>query len=178
MNKPKVITRLSSMFLDHIIMTLVLLPLFIGYILLLAAIFSASYPDNLSVNAMASYGIILIPFLVYVGKDSFGSRSAAKRMTGLNIIDNSTLKPASSFQCFLRNIFIPIWPLEVLITVFNPTRRLGDLIANTKVIVAPKESGIKVFSDIKRTKISFQTVLIWIIGLGYCYLLGYLMTLI
>ena len=70
----------------------------------------------------------------YFNKDIFYGRSIAKRILGLQIVDNVTGQVATPFQCLLRNITIAIWPVEVIITLFNPTRRLGDRIARTKTI--------------------------------------------
>lgn len=49
-------------------------------------------------------------------------------------MDNSTNTAASPFQCFVRNITLLIWPIELLVTIISPTRRIGDAIANTHVI--------------------------------------------
>jgi hypothetical protein len=52
----------------------------------------------------------------------------------LQIVENKTGKVASPIKCFIRNIFIIIWPIEVIVTLINPSRRIGDLVAGTKVV--------------------------------------------
>lgn len=49
--------------------------------------------------------------------------------------------PASPIQCFVRNLFLFLWPLEALILFFSPIRRIGDVVAGTKVIASEKING-------------------------------------
>ena len=69
-------------------------------------------------------------------------RSLSKRLMGLVIIDNKTDKGASSLKCFIRNLTIPFWPIEVILSLINPSRRLGDYIANTR-IETTEDKGFK-----------------------------------
>ena len=73
-------------------------------------------------------------FALYLNKDAVGGRSLAKRFMKLQIVDTKTEMPASAFACFIRNLTIIIWPIEVLISLFNQDRRIGDFIAGTKLI--------------------------------------------
>jgi uncharacterized RDD family membrane protein YckC len=75
------------------------------------------------------FGLMFVYFL----KDSFNGRSLAKRMLQLQVVNHRTGKPATVLQCFIRNIFIIIWPVEVIFTFFQPERRIGDLVAGTRV---------------------------------------------
>ena len=36
-------------------------------------------------------------------------------------------------KCFIRNLTIPIWPIEIIFVLINPKRRLGDFIAATRI---------------------------------------------
>jgi hypothetical protein len=72
-------------------------------------------------------------------------------------------------------LLIPLWPWEVLITLFSPSRRLGDLIAGTKVITSEKESINSILPEIKQTKFSWRTLAIIGIGWAYGFLLARLM---
>ena len=50
---------------------------------------------------------------------------------------------ASDFQCMIRNITMIAWPLETIMILINPTRRIGDYIAKTEVVktdIKPIES--------------------------------------
>src|SRR5689334_10141418 len=70
---------------------------------------------------------------IYLCKDCIGGRSIAKRVTNLKVIDNKTGEAASPLQCLVRNILIFIFPLEILVVLFSPQRRLGDRLAGTRV---------------------------------------------
>jgi uncharacterized RDD family membrane protein YckC len=72
--------------------------------------------------------------IVYFLKDSFYGRSLAKRITKLQVVNNATGEPASIARGFIRNVFIIMWPVEVLVSLFNPQRRIGDYVAGTKVV--------------------------------------------
>lgn len=170
----KIVNRLASMFLDHLVMTFVLVPLLIGVLVVLQLLLGDSYPDLVGENVMVGYMIFMMIFNIYFLKDSYRGKSIGKRVIGLQVVNRNTNKPASSLQCFIRNLLIPIWPLEVLISLFSTSIRLGDLIANTRVIEAEKENVKTIFSDIKQTRFSFNSILILIIGLVYSYGLSHL----
>lgn len=127
--RPGVGKRLASMLLDHFITCFILmLPVF-------AILFLASNPNEDRPMMAPGFQFVFLGLMfLYFFKDSFGARSIAKRMTKLQIVDNSTGKAASVMQCFFRNLTIVIWPVEVIMTLFNSQRRIGDFIAGTKVV--------------------------------------------
>jgi uncharacterized RDD family membrane protein YckC len=127
--QPKLGTRLVSMLLDHIFMCMIIMvPVW--------AIFFISMAGDPSPAPMgpgfqfAFLGLMLLYFL----KDSFGGRSPAKRIMKLQVVDFKTGMPASPAQCFVRNLPILVWPVEVIMTLVNSQRRIGDYIAGTKVV--------------------------------------------
>ncbi|WP_417887563.1 RDD family protein [Zunongwangia sp.] len=164
------INRILSMFLDHCIMCLLIVPL--GFLIFgLGALMK----DNLN-NGI---GIILvfIPFFIYLNKDFFKAKSPAKRILGFQVIDRKTNKSANELQCFVRNLTICVaWLLEVIIGLINPERRIGDFIANTKVIVSEKEKFKSIWTDLKNTKLKTNFIGILIIGGIYFYGLSLLLT--
>jgi len=111
---------------------------------------------NLDINDIAFLTIITT---VYFNKDFIYGRSLAKRLMGLVIIDNRTNGRANSLKCFLRNLTIPIWPIEVIMSLINPSRRLGDYIANTRVETTESKGLKSIKTDC--SKISFD----WLLGL-------------
>src|SRR5688572_7591802 len=121
--------RLGSMLLDHFIMGFIIVP----PLIVLSLFFKSGTPFETHPVETAAFYIMM---LVYFNKDFVNARSIAKRMLGLMIVDRVTGKPASEVKCLLRNLTIPIWPLEVVISLFSKTRRLGDVIANTKIEMA------------------------------------------
>jgi len=162
------IQRVLSMFLDHIIMCIIIVPLGV----LIFGIIS-QFEEYLN----KPIGMILIwsPMFLYFNKDFFKAKSGAKRFLGYQIIDNKSKNPASELQCFLRNLTLIAWPIEVLVGLLNPERRIGDFLANTKVIPSEKEKLKSIWSDMKNTKLKTNFIGILIIGGLYFYGLSYLM---
>ncbi|GEP98890.1 hypothetical protein CCY01nite_51500 [Chitinophaga cymbidii] len=75
----------------------------------------------------------LLGFAIYFCKDSINGRSIAKRILKMQVVDNRTGRPASPLQCVVRNLFCILWPVEVLVTFGSPDRRIGDMVAGTRV---------------------------------------------
>jgi hypothetical protein len=88
-------------------------------------------------------------YLILLNKDFYNGKSIGKRYFGYQVFDFHTNIPASEIKCMLRNITFIIWPIEILISFFNPSRRLGDMIANTKVIESNKEEPELILTEIK-----------------------------
>ncbi len=127
--KPGVGKRLASMLLDHFITCFILM------VPVLAFVFIRGNPADEGPAMGPEFQFVFLGLMfLYFFKDGFGARSIAKRMTKLQIVDNTTGRPASVMQCFFRNLTIVIWPVEVLITLFNSQRRLGDYIVGTRVV--------------------------------------------
>jgi uncharacterized RDD family membrane protein YckC len=72
-------------------------------------------------------------FAVYFCKDCINGRSPAKRILNIAVVDYRTNASASSFQSLVRNLFIVIWPVEVIVALFDQERRIGDRVAGTKL---------------------------------------------
>ncbi|MDP2540049.1 MULTISPECIES: RDD family protein [Tenacibaculum] len=149
--------RVSSMLLDHFIMCLLTIPL---------GIIVSVIVFKFELTHTKSIGMILfsIPMFIYMNKDFLKAKSPAKRIMGYQIIDIKTSKPASEFQCFLRNLTIIGWPLEVIVGLINPQRRLGDFLANTKVITSEKEELKFIWNDLKNIKVKVNFIGILILG--------------
>jgi uncharacterized RDD family membrane protein YckC len=121
--------RLVSMLLDHFLTCIILM------IPILPLMFSQQDKMRAGEPLSPWYQFVFLALMfVYFLKDSFNGRSLAKRMTKLQVIDNRTNKVASPVKCFVRNLPIVIWPVEVLITLFSPQRRLGDFLAGTRMV--------------------------------------------
>lgn len=167
-NNPR-IKRILSMFLDHCIMCLLIVPL--GFLIFgLGALMK----DNL--NNEIGMVLIFIPFFVYLNKDFFNAKSPAKRILGFQIIDRKTNNPANELQCFVRNLTICVaWPLEVIVGLINPERRIGDFLANTKVIISEKEKLKSIWSDLRNTKLKINFIGVLIISGFYFYGLSLLL---
>ncbi len=160
--------RISSMLLDHFIMTMVMVPPMILVIILLSQ-------QVLRFND-ASRSLVFFPLMfIYLNKDFFKGKSPAKRLLGYQVVNAKTEQPATELQCFIRNLTIAIaWPLEVIVGYINPQRRIGD-IANTKVVSSKKEHLKSIWIDFRTKKLKVNILFIIIIGAIYFYGLSFLM---
>lgn len=161
--------RISSMLLDHIIMTIVIVLPTILIIILVGN-------DILKFDNQISSIIFFSMMFIYVNKDFINAKSPAKRVLGYQVINQNTEKPATELQCFIRNLTIAVaWPLEVIVGYINPERRIGDFIANTKVIPAEKEKLKSILTDLKNIKPKLSFLIILIVGVIYFYGLSLIM---
>jgi uncharacterized RDD family membrane protein YckC len=120
--------RIGAVLIDHIIITLIaMIPVFI-YMDRLQN--DSRYYDILTPYALAIFAVC------YLIKDLFAGRSIGKRLFGLYVREyDDTDKIPAFYKLVLRNLFIFIWPVEVIIMYADKDkRRLGDMIAKTKVI--------------------------------------------
>ncbi|WP_299124555.1 RDD family protein [uncultured Tenacibaculum sp.] len=155
--------RISSMLLDHIIMTIVIVPPMILLTIL-------DINGILEISNGTSSVIFFFMMFIYINKDFFNAKSPAKRILGYQVINRKTEKPASELQCFIRNLTIAVaWPLEVIIGLINPERRIGDFLANTKVVVCEKEKLKTIWTDLKSKTLKLNLIGILIIGVIYFY---------
>ncbi|MCK8520420.1 RDD family protein [Aquimarina sp. D1M17] len=161
--------RISSMLLDHIIMIMVIVPPIILVIILAAN-------GILEIENRAFYIFFFFMMFIYLNKDFFHSKSPAKRILGYQVINRKNEQPATELQCFIRNLTIAIaWPLEVIVGLINPERRIGDFLANTKVVTSEKEKIKSIWTDLKNIKLKINFIGILIIGGLYFYGLSLLL---
>ncbi len=130
--KLKTGTRLGSMLLDHFFMTMIAGVFFIPEIISMTSNVLVHEQPKSDFFGGTTY-ILLIGFAIYFCKDCINGQSIAKRILKLQLVDNSTGRVASPFKCLLRNLFIVLWPLEVIAAIINPNRRIGDWVAGTKL---------------------------------------------
>ena len=128
--------RLASMLLDHFFMVIIgmgfCIPMMVNTF---SGAFTISHEqaDEFRMEGPLFY-FALFGFALYFCKDCVNGRSLAKRITKLQVIDNTTGEVASPLKCFVRNILCVIWPVEVLVTLSNPERRIGDIVAGTRIV--------------------------------------------
>lgn len=126
-------TRLGSMLLDHFIMTMIAGIFFIPEIISMTSNMLVHEQPKPDVFGETSY-IFMIGFAIYFCKDCINGRSIAKRILKLQIVDNSTGEVASPLKCLVRNLFFVLWPLEVIVALTNPSQRIGDRVAGTRLV--------------------------------------------
>ncbi len=155
--------RISSMLLDHMYMSIVTVPP-LGLLMILMTTGILKFSDQLLRIGYLSM------FFIYLNKDFFKAKSPAKRILGYQVINRKNGERANELQCFIRNLTIcVIWPLEVIIGLINPERRIGDFLANTKVIKSDKEKLKTIWIDFKNIRLKPSYLLIIIIGIIYFY---------
>ncbi len=129
--------RILGFFIDWMIFFMVA-----TILLLFGQNFKIEYLLYPSIKMFYVIGIVLyaIWFIVYpLFKDLiFKNASIGKKLFKLHIVDSKNEVPRKS-KMILRNITFFIAPIEILLILLNNGIRLGDIIADTKVI-AQKES--------------------------------------
>ena len=122
------------MLIDHFIMTLIIVVIAApGFISAFTQIFATNH-DPVSLQMGKIIPAFIVGFSIYFNKDLFNGQSPAKRILKLQVIDDMTGYPASPLKCLMRNCTMMFWPLEVLLLLKNPGKRLGDKIAGTSVV--------------------------------------------
>lgn len=142
--------RLISILIDYIIICMIVIPV----TWILEDIFNISgYPFARFVDFNNYNGIrdlysavfkdlshlfqIAIIWIVFSLKDFvFKNASIGKKILRMEILTMSNKKP-TIMPLVLRNLFVIIWPIEILlILILN--RRIGDLVFKTKVVEGSK----------------------------------------
>jgi uncharacterized RDD family membrane protein YckC len=129
-------TRLGTMILDHLFMTIIAMVFFIpGMVSGFSDAFKVSH-EQTNPNFMGgTFGYIgILGFALYFCKDIINGRSIAKRILKLQVVDSNTGQPASPIKCFVRNLLCVLWPVEVIVAMTNTNKRLGDRIVGTELV--------------------------------------------
>lgn len=141
--------RLQSMATELLYALSVFVPLIL--VKMVISIFSPWQPfqpywtfNNLLFSALP-FG--LLTFII-LNKDFYNGQSVVHRILGYKVVQVRTLNTASILQCMLRNITMPIWPIEGLVVLISPKRRLGDFIAGTKLIEVQKSNPEEILKEV------------------------------
>lgn len=137
-NKPEIGVRLSSMIIDYFLNGFIaIIPVLFGFILSIPTI-----TEKVNNSDEHPYGVVYLFMLcpiILLAKDSFQGRSLAKRIFKIQLVDTNGFI-ASPFRCFVRNLTVIIWPIEVIFVLISTERRLGDYIAGTKLVYFDKKN--------------------------------------
>lgn len=136
-NRPiSVGTRLGTMLLDHVFMTIIMMIFFLPTMISgFSGAFTVSHEQtdsNFTEGPMMYIG--LFGFALYFCKDIINGRSISKRILKLQVVDNKTGQVATPLQCFVRDIFCVLWIIEAFVAMANTGRRIGDRVAGTKLV--------------------------------------------
>ncbi|HEY5751278.1 MAG TPA: RDD family protein [Chryseolinea sp.] len=168
-------SRLSSMILEQFTM----IPLIAVLSIPATAIFRFIHPVRVGekfVSMDASpvffyYSLVVVS--LYFNKDCLQGRSIAKRILKLQVVNFGTVKPANPIRCLIRNITLFIWPLEAIVAMINPGRRLGDFIAGTELIQSdPAVSDSPMHPWQILFSVSFTTIFLKLVSLFFSDFFG------
>lgn len=136
--------RLGSMILDHIIMTFSSMIVVAPFMVINFMNMEQGGPTSPLAMMETMFPLMGLIYAIYFSKDIIGSRSPGKRIVKCQVFNASTGEVAAPWRTSLRNVLIPLWPIEVIATLISPSRRLGDFIAGTKVMAvkAPVKSKL------------------------------------
>lgn len=124
-------SRLLAFIIDHLILSIVLMP-----IVLIVNFDSFFYPtaENASRPFETFYPILIAWLIVFYMKDFIGGRSIGKRIIRIGVRDYSDAqKTPGIMRLFLRNLFLLLWPIELILLLLTG-KRLGDRLAKTTVV--------------------------------------------
>jgi len=131
--KLNVESRFGSAMLDWFIMTVVAMVFSLPLMIHIFTVTSFEKPGGIL------WYIALIGFAAFFNKDCIYGQSIGKIIMKQQVVNNKTGQIANPLRCFVRDIFMVIWPIEGFITLFSPQRRLGDFVAGTKIILLDPE---------------------------------------
>jgi len=155
--------RIGAMLLDHIVMCFIIVLLAMP---VMSMEFKDAFKDNpFNTKNSIDWTMLLMVFglSLYINKDIIQGKSIAKRALKQEVIDIKSGEVASSIKCLIRNITIVLWPIEVIAVLINPSRRIGDFIAGTKVDYISVERN-------SRPKVNIRNIFIsLLIGFGLLY---------
>ena len=154
------------MLIDHAFMS------FVGFILVIIPLYiSMSQNSTIETWPILALMCFYLAMGIYFNKDIIGGKSIAKRIMGFRIVKLHDHNPASEFQLFIRNILIPLWPIEVIMSIISPSRKIGDFLAGTILIKDEKETIGQYLSEIKSFNFTGKTAFVSIITILYLYVI-------
>lgn len=161
--------RIGAMILDHIVMTFAIM--IIATPALITKIDNTFSDQPLAQKGAIDWSLILMCFgmALYLNKDMIQGKSIAKRALKQEVVDIKTGEVASSLKCFIRNLTIAFWPIEVIAVLISPARRIGDFIAGTRVELMTDDRNSKPKVDFRNVAISLFLGFIIIFGGFYLF---------
>lgn len=123
--------RLLLMLIDHFTMSLAGVVIMMPSYIILIVIYGTKVLGSDNQSMMFVFCLV---YSVYFNKDIFAGRSIGKRALKYQVVVNETGIVANPYRCLVRNLLLIIWPIEIIVSLINPSRKIGDFIAGTKII--------------------------------------------
>jgi len=128
--------RVAAYMIDHVTITVIL----VGTVFLTLG---TDFLDNNSISKLFTvlFGVMGPGFFLYFAKDSIKGISFGRWVMGIMVRDEKEPEKAPSFgHLLLRNLFLIIWPIELIKLASSPEKkRLGDNYAKTIVVRNPNK---------------------------------------
>lgn len=161
--KPGVPIRLWLLLLGLMMMTVfTLIALIPSFIIDLLRGFSI-IRYSIFIDYLVEYAIVMI-LAVFLAKDVFNGQSFAKRTLRFQVLNNNTGEVATPLQTVVRNLTALIWPAEIIMMIINPSRRIGDYIANTRL------ERYSVLERPQRKYTLVQTLPAYLLSIAICFI--------
>ncbi len=110
------------------------LPVFIIMTIILSVFQSRAFESPSSVTFIMLFIMGLFPILFILRDFVMRGRSVGKRITGLIILDKSTGEPIKSSKLIIRNLFLIIMQIDVIVLLVSG-QSVGDKVAHTAVVM-------------------------------------------
>ncbi|MEH0158737.1 RDD family protein [Limibacter armeniacum] len=126
--------RFIAFVLDYLLISAVMLIIALiwkGKALLAGDIYG---DEQFALSALSALGAVL-----FMCKDLYRGVSPGRWIAGIEVRDNRDIRKVPSIgHLFLRNLFLAVWPVEMLVLLTSKgNARLGDRLAKTEVIDNP-----------------------------------------
>ncbi len=157
--------RLQSMLLDHLL--LIAGTIILSVPLLMYGFFRILWISHEPTQFLLPPGVeyvFALGVVIYLAKDSLYGRGPAKHILKLQVVRHTTGEPAAPLRCLVRNFFCVVWPIEVIAVLIHPERRIGDMVAGTRIVPYSATE--------KRTPLHWpQLALVCLLGIGIALLI-------
>jgi len=120
--------RIVAFLIDHFVMAFLMVTM--------VFIVHPNFMNEMSKMGTTMLPIMIFGFILYFAKDSIKGVSVGKWIMGIMVRDENNQNEIPSFgRLFLRNLFIPIFPIEfIVLAASKQKKRLGDIVAKTVVV--------------------------------------------
>jgi uncharacterized RDD family membrane protein YckC len=149
--------RLKAVIIDFVFLC------FIGLVLSIVVIVI----DHNSTYELGIYFVNAVLYAIILCKDIYNGQSLGKKIMNLQVVDIHN-KDVSLYKLVLRNIFVFIWPIELILCIIG-SDRLGDIIFKTKVVKIKKKETLY-SNNIYKIILCFLLVLLILLFVSKCIL--------
>jgi uncharacterized RDD family membrane protein YckC len=104
-----------------------------------------------------------LPFVYLLCRDSFTGKSIGRYVAKISVVDKTSRETISPMKAFIRNLFLLVWPIELIVLLFKG-ERIGDLITNSTVVMENRTHKPSIASWL-------IFIILWLVMGGFVYYL-------